>query len=121
MHIRFRWQIPLLLHRRSPLRTTAFQNFLCSTVDFLEKEKQYKNKSYIKNSQEIETIGAKLSFEETHPSFDELIEDFKNLKSFVNVGKKYGVSDNGVRRWCEHYNIPKTKKKLFEFINKELS
>lgn len=91
------------------------------TTTFLKKEKQYKNKSYKKNSKEIETIGAKLSFEDTHPSFNELIEDFKNLKSFVNVGKKYGVSDNGVRRWCEHYNIPKTKKKLFEFINKELS
>ena len=27
-------------------------------------------------------------------------------------GKKYNVSDNGIRRWCEHYNLPTSKKYL---------
>ena len=26
--------------------------------------------------------------------------------SFLAVGKKYGVSDNAVRKWCKSYNIP---------------
>lgn len=34
-----------------------------------------------------------------------LIEDFKELKSFVQVGNKYGVSDNAVRKWCNLYGI----------------
>lgn len=32
--------------------------------------------------------------------------------SFVAVGRKYGVSDNAIRKWCVAYNIPKTKKEL---------
>ncbi len=34
-----------------------------------------------------------------------LLEDFKELKSFVQVGYKYGVTDNAVRKWCKTYGI----------------
>jgi transposase-like protein len=34
-----------------------------------------------------------------------LLEDFEILKSFVQVGKKYGVSDNAVRKWLKVYQI----------------
>lgn len=27
-------------------------------------------------------------------------------ESFVAIAKEYGVSDNAVRAWCEHYNLP---------------
>ncbi len=33
------------------------------------------------------------------PSYNQLTLDFQELKSFVQVGKKYGVSDNCVRKW----------------------
>lgn len=36
-------------------------------------------------------------------------EELKELirtKSFVQIGKVYGVSDNAVRRWCKNYNLP---------------
>lgn len=39
------------------------------------------------------------------PSKDMLISDFKILKSFVQVGKKYNVSDNAVRKWCKKYDM----------------
>jgi hypothetical protein len=26
--------------------------------------------------------------------------------SFLAVGKKYGVSDNAVRKWCKSLNLP---------------
>lgn len=39
------------------------------------------------------------------PDVFTLIEDFKELKSFVQVGKKYGVTDNAVRKWCKMYGI----------------
>ena len=41
------------------------------------------------------------------PSRDELIMKFEELKSFVQVGKYYGKSDNAVRKWCGKYNITK--------------
>ena len=31
--------------------------------------------------------------------------DFKELKNFVQVGKKYGVSDNSVRKWLKFYKM----------------
>ena len=39
------------------------------------------------------------------PDAGTLIKDFEELKTFVQVGKKYGVSDNAVRKWCKFYNI----------------
>jgi len=39
------------------------------------------------------------------PQYNQLLEDFEILKSFVQVGKKYGVSDNAVRKWLKVYQI----------------
>lgn len=44
------------------------------------------------------------------PSVFELIEKFKELKNFVQVGKFYNVSDNAVRKWCSFYGILDTIK-----------
>ena len=27
--------------------------------------------------------------------------------SFVDIGKKYNVSDNAIRKWCDTYNLPR--------------
>lgn len=45
------------------------------------------------------------------PSKEELSELIKT-KSFVEVGKMYGVSDNSVRHWCKSYNLPYRKKDI---------
>ena len=96
---------------------------------YLLKEKIYKGKKnynvsrqviHSNKANEVKITYTKCVFEDTHPSKETLINDFKELKSFLKVGKKYGVSDNGIRRWCEHYNIPREKKKLFEYINRGL-
>lgn len=39
------------------------------------------------------------------PSKEELKELIRT-KSFVQIGKDFGVSDNAVRRWCKSYNLP---------------
>jgi hypothetical protein len=36
------------------------------------------------------------------PSYEQLVEDTKNL-TMVAIGKKYGVSDNSVRKWIKKY------------------
>jgi len=33
-------------------------------------------------------------------------------KSFVNIGKLYGVSDNAVRKWCKYYGLPYRKRDI---------
>ena len=39
------------------------------------------------------------------PTKEELIEDKEILKSFVAIGKKYGVSDNAIRKWFRSYGL----------------
>lgn len=38
---------------------------------------------------------------------------------FSAVGRKYGVSDNAIRKWCRSYNIPCTKKDLIEWLKNQ--
>ena len=47
----------------------------------------------------------------------ELIDKFKQYKTFVGVAKSYNITDNGVRKWCRLYKIPDTSKKMKEFLN----
>lgn len=51
------------------------------------------------------------------PSVLELIDKFKQYKTFVGVAKSYNITDNGVRKWCRLYKIPDTSKKMKEFLN----
>lgn len=36
-------------------------------------------------------------------------------KSFLEIGRKYGVTDNAIRKWCDAYNLPRTKKEIQKF------
>lgn len=40
-------------------------------------------------------------------------------KSFVEIGKQYGVSDNAVRRWCDQVNLPRKKRQVSLYTNEE--
>ena len=37
---------------------------------------------------------------------EQLLKDFKEYGSFSGVGKKYGVSDKAVVKWCSKYDLP---------------
>ena len=58
------------------------------------------------------------------PSAAQLYEDLMSLRSFVAVGRKYGVSDNAIRKWCVAYGMstkstdyrPKTKRKTIRKV-----
>lgn len=43
------------------------------------------------------------------PSREKLKEDLR-LYSICKIGRKYGVSDNAIRKWCKYYNINLSKK-----------
>lgn len=49
------------------------------------------------------------------PSKEELSILIKT-KSFVDIGKIYGVSDNAIRKWCKLYGLPHTKGSLKEAL-----
>lgn len=48
-----------------------------------------------------------MSPESKIPDKQVLVNDFKELIYFTEVGKKYSVSDNTIRKWCKKYNITK--------------
>lgn len=50
------------------------------------------------------------------PTKESLLQSFDELRWFVPVGKKFGVSDNAVRKWCKIYGITKeTNPSIFAY------
>ena len=45
------------------------------------------------------------------PSKEQLLEEIAT-SSFIAVGKKYGVSDKAISKWCKNYGLPIHKKDL---------
>lgn len=54
------------------------------------------------------------------PSALVLAQEIVNT-SFVAVGKKYGVSDNAIRKWCVAYGIPSKKQELKKWLENSIS
>lgn len=52
---------------------------------------------------------------------EDLLEKFKELKSFTNVGKFYNVSDNAIRKHCKKFGLPISSKEMKELIEKTIS
>jgi group I intron endonuclease len=50
------------------------------------------------------------------PEKEKLINDLLTY-SMLQIGKKYNVSDNAVRRWCKKYELPYKRKDIIEFRN----
>lgn len=49
-------------------------------------------------------------------------EELKQLireQSFVSIGKKFNVSDNSIRRWCDYYNLPRKKSDIQRYSDEE--
>lgn len=101
-------------------------HLLIDKYNIIQKEKTIKNKTNKKGREQkdkkanrcldcnkIIRSGAKRCEECSHknqckvkrPSKEELFEDLKQ-NSFCAVSRKYGVTDNAVRKWCRQYNLP---------------
>ena len=49
-------------------------------------------------------------------------EELKNLirtTSFVSIGKRFGVSDNSVRKWCKTHGLPTKASEIKEYSDEE--
>lgn len=38
---------------------------------------------------------------------------------FVQIGKKYGVSDNAIRKWCDFYHLPRKSTEIKKYTDEE--
>lgn len=60
---------------------------------------------------------------EENSSINELTrEQLKKLikeESFVQIGKRFSVSDNAIRKWCDKFNLPRTKKEINSYSDEE--
>lgn len=72
---------------------------------------QYKQKKYcsIECASDLETGFNAITRKATNPqyikpSLEQLLRDKKEM-NFVQLGKKYGVSDNAVRKWFKNYGL----------------
>lgn len=52
------------------------------------------------------------------PTREELKELIRN-NSMIQVGKKFGVTDNTIRKWCKAVNLPSKKKEIDNYSNEE--
>lgn len=96
--------------------------------------RDYKNNSKLKKINTCPDCGAIISLESNYceqccflhqrkverPTREELKSEIR-IYPFLTVGKKYGVSDNAIRKWCVAYNLPKKKQDIKKYSNEEWS
>lgn len=49
-------------------------------------------------------------------------EDLKKKireKSFVEIGKEFGISDNAIKKWCDYFNLPRRKIDIKKYTDSE--
>lgn len=84
--------------------------------------------TYCQNCGTIITTGAKyckkchalLNRKVERPDADTLLTEIAT-SSFVAVGRKYGVSDKAVVKWCKQYGLPTLKKDLVTLYKTKIS
>ena len=47
------------------------------------------------------------------------LKDLIRTIPFTQIGTKYNVSDNAIRKWCVQYNLPRTKKEINSYSDEE--
>lgn len=67
----------------------------------------------------IECTREKYKKDSKCPSREQLLEDCINLHSYVQISKKYNVSDKTIRKWCKKLEIDITPYKKCSTISKK--
>lgn len=102
-------------------------NFKALNKTGREDRNQYKNRKYycIDCGKEISygalrcnNCNSKLKITDKPVSKKELKQLIRTT-SFIEIGRKYGVTDNTIRKWCIRYNLPSKKKDINKYSNEE--
>jgi len=131
--------IPLELHHKDGNHfNNTLDNFeiLCPTCHALQPNNAGKNINHYKQKSEPKNFcavcGKPISDRATYcvdcyhiieqntdrPSREELKNLIRNY-SFVEIGRRYKVSDNAVRKWCDKYNLPRKKTEIKNYTDEE--
>ena len=108
-----RWVCP---NCNSQLETTGFRKMRVKTI---RKPKKSRRSSYCVDCGKPIYKNAKRCIECSHilerhverPS-KEILEKEIYEYSFVELGKKYGVTDNTIKKWCKAYNLPAKRSEI---------
>ena len=49
----------------------------------------------------------------------EKLKELIRTTSFTKIGNDYNVSDNAIRKWCDRYNLPRTKKIINSYSDEQ--
>ena len=49
----------------------------------------------------------------------EVLKNLIRTESFTEIGKKYEVSDNAIRKWCDSYSLPRKKSEIKKYTKEE--
>lgn len=49
----------------------------------------------------------------------EKLKELIRTTSFTEIGNNYNVSDNAIRKWCDRYNLPRTKKIINSYSDEQ--
>ena len=86
-------------------KVSAFdENIYYNTIDTLAG----RNKEIVEERKKLST----------KPSRDQLKKDIRSM-SMTAVGKKYFVSDNAVRKWCQSYQLPSRVGDIKQYSDEE--
>ena len=84
----------------------------CSRYGIFKIPKGYIKKERVNDGRTIAQIEASLAQRKVErPAKDELLELVKAY-SFNSLGKRFGVSDKTISKWCKYYNLPYKKKDI---------
>lgn len=53
------------------------------------------------------------------PCTREELKDRIRTESFEAIGRDYNISGNGLKRWCDKFGLPRTKKEINSYTNDE--
>lgn len=88
----------------------------CNLTD--EEFLQYqKDKKYTRSKELIEQISLNNRKVE-RCSRDQLKKLIRSIP-FLQIGKKFNVSDNAIRKWCDYYNLPRRVKDIKQYSDEE--
>jgi very-short-patch-repair endonuclease len=106
------WSVIRVTENEIKTNLGGFINFLSEKINSSEKfEKQtigifiYKKQKPVRDKNgrtEKENTASLKQRKVERPNYDVLIEDIDNL-GFRGTGRKYGVSDNAIRKWIKNY------------------
>lgn len=85
---------------KTHIKTNEHQDLLC--IDCKETEVSRKSNRCIKCNNKHKFNNATLKVE-NRPSLEQLEKELKELGGYCAVGRKYGVSDNCIRKWIKKY------------------